>query len=71
MFSNASSSAKTSRIQQGLSLRDVALVVGRSHMWVHLVETGGLAPSRADRVRLSEALGIDLSDMPAREDFEP
>lgn len=49
----------------------MATVVGRSHVWVLKVETGLLAPSRQDRDRLSEALGIELSEMPTREDFEP
>jgi transcriptional regulator with XRE-family HTH domain len=66
-----SSSAKAARIHQGLSLREVAAVVGKSHVWVMRIENGETVPSRQDRERLSEALGIDLSDMPAREDFEP
>jgi hypothetical protein len=40
-------------------------------MWVHLVENGDTVPCRQDRGRLADALGIDLSDMPVREDFEP
>lgn len=71
MEPRSSSPAKTARIRQGLSLRDVAAVVGRSHMWVHLVENGRIAISADDRESLAEALGIDLSDMPVREDFEP
>lgn len=70
-MNRVSSPAKTARIHQGLSLRDVATAVGRSHVWVLKVETGLLAPSRQDRDRLSEALGIELSEMPTREDFEP
>ena len=67
----ASSPARTARICQGLSLREVAAAVGKSHVWVLRVEVGAIVSSRQDRDRLSEALGIDLTDMPCREDFEP
>lgn len=66
-----SSPAKTARIRQGLSLRDVAVAVGMSHVWVMRTENSETVPSRQDRDRLAEALGIDLSQMPCREDFEP
>lgn len=68
----AASIAKTTRIAQGVSLRDVAAVVGKSHVWVQLVEEGRLAPTAEDLDRLSEALGVDLSgSIPTREGSAP
>ena len=61
-MNTAASIAKTVRVAQGLSLRDVAAVMGKSHVWVQLVENGRLAPSANDLARLSDALGIDLSE---------
>ena len=72
MNTPAASIAKTTRIAQGVSLRDVAAVVGKSHVWVQLVEDGRLTPSAEDLDRLSEALGIDLSgSIPTREGTAP
>jgi len=72
MHRTQASLAKTARIAQGLSLRDIAAVVGKSHMWVQLVESGHLAPTAEDLGRLSQALGIDLSEaIPTREGHAP
>jgi transcriptional regulator with XRE-family HTH domain len=60
-MNTAASLAKTARVTQSLRLRDVAAVIGRSHVWVQLVESGRLAPSADDLARLSDALGVDLS----------
>jgi transcriptional regulator with XRE-family HTH domain len=61
-MNTGSSIAKTARVAQGLSLRDVAAVMGKSHVWVQLVESGRLAPSADDLALLSDALGVDLSE---------
>ena len=57
------------RLQAGLTIKDVAATVRRSPGWVSAVERGHRLPTEYERDRLSDALGVDLSDLiPAREE---
>ncbi len=65
----AASLVKLYRLQAGLTVADVAATVRRSPGWVSAIERGHRLPTEHERDRLSDALGVDLSDLiPAREE---
>lgn len=54
---------KNERVRQGLSQERLALMIGTSKSQIWRIETGKVGASIDSLSRISEALGIELSDL--------
>jgi transcriptional regulator with XRE-family HTH domain len=62
-YTRSLSKLKLARMHRGLRQMDLARSVGISESYLSKIETGRATPSDALLSRVSEALGLDVSDL--------